>query len=374
MLIIIVALQMDLGLGNLSYLIWVDWFVRGCEPEPASGPRVDGLMTRLPPARIGQNVMQLGVLLLALAQTVIIHRLQHMGEDDLVVICDRVSRIIIPVLIYPLWIIGFVFDGFNSDAGFYTFFVGGTIMSMIGGLLWIRQLYFVAMRKRQAAIVRAAALPVDADEDTYTEVLTDLFHKFDLDGGGSMDFQEMRGLLKQCFKDAPRSAIAKGMRVVHETAGEEEEMELGTFVDAYEAASKTIKAEIEAHKARGASLKRLPSEKPTLDAHKAPQNAITAALRLSAAIKKEPPAPETPVTTEGQPVSDGHVAVDVISPEERREIMSAHKLLGAGMGSKRGSSSPTRREGGEPSRRGSGRTRRSRRASGDDYEGEYKPE
>ena len=28
-LIIIVALQMDLGLGNLSYLIWVDWFVRG---------------------------------------------------------------------------------------------------------------------------------------------------------------------------------------------------------------------------------------------------------------------------------------------------------------------------------------------------------
>ena len=59
-----------------------------------------------------------------------------------------------------------------------------------------------------------------------------------------MDFQEMRGLLKQCFKDAPRSAIAKGMRLVHEIAGEEEEMELGTFVDAYEAASKTIKAEM----------------------------------------------------------------------------------------------------------------------------------
>ena len=49
--------------------------------------------------------MQLGVLLLALFQTVVIHRLQHMGEDDLVVICDRVSRIIIPVLIYPAWLV-----------------------------------------------------------------------------------------------------------------------------------------------------------------------------------------------------------------------------------------------------------------------------
>ena len=50
-----------------------------------------------------QNLVQLIVLLVALTQTMIIHRLQHYQMTDIVVIFDRVFRCLIPlVLCAPL--------------------------------------------------------------------------------------------------------------------------------------------------------------------------------------------------------------------------------------------------------------------------------
>ena len=60
-LIVLTSMQMDIGLGSLSYLIWLDYF----------------------------NIMQLLVLLVALLQTMILHRLDHAQFSDLVIMYDK---------------------------------------------------------------------------------------------------------------------------------------------------------------------------------------------------------------------------------------------------------------------------------------------
>ena len=62
LLIVMTNLQTDLKLGDLTYLIWVDYF----------------------------NLMQLCVLLIALIQTMVIHRLGHRKLFVQVIVFDRV--------------------------------------------------------------------------------------------------------------------------------------------------------------------------------------------------------------------------------------------------------------------------------------------
>ena len=47
------------------------------------------------------NLVQLVVLLLALIQTMVLHRLEHAKHSDLVIVFDKVFRVFIPFCLYP---------------------------------------------------------------------------------------------------------------------------------------------------------------------------------------------------------------------------------------------------------------------------------
>ena len=212
-LIIITSLQTDLGLGSLSYLIWVDYF----------------------------NLMQLIVLLLALAQTMIIHRLLHDQQTYLVIIFDRVFRLLIPLLLWPSLCVGMVMFGLGMPVGGGLLIGGGFIITAVYGGVSVNREYFKARKDRAAAILAAKGLDPDADEKTYTSVMHNLFHKFDIDSGGDIDAREMRSLLENLHDEASRGAIAAGMLEVNKYTGADEELDMGAFIDAFEAATIKIK-------------------------------------------------------------------------------------------------------------------------------------
>jgi hypothetical protein len=219
-LIIITALQMDLGLGNLSYLIWVDYF----------------------------NLMQLVILLLALAQTMALHRLDHAKMNDFVVIFDRVFRVLMPLLLYPSLVIGTICLGMRMD-------IAGILILVFGcggffgiGAFAIYRTHVRVQVDRAKALKAARSLTPETDDGIYLQVVTNLFEKFDLDGGGEMDLAETRNMLEKQFPKANRTAIRAAMLVVHKYAGSDESLDLATFLDAYGEAADILKEAEKANK------------------------------------------------------------------------------------------------------------------------------
>ena len=205
-LIIITALQIDLGLGNLSYLIWVDFF----------------------------NLMQLLVLLTALMQTMVIHRLAYRKQTVTVIVFDRVFRFLIPCCLYPSLVLGMFFLG-NKDLGLaYFFLIGGSLGTAVLGAYLVHRLYFRAIHNREKAIETART--ISADDPGYDKMLDALFHNYDLDGGGELDNHEMRVLLESLFKGEPRAAISAAMQEVAKISGSDEEVNEHAFRDAFDAA------------------------------------------------------------------------------------------------------------------------------------------
>jgi len=218
-LILITALQADVGLGNLSYLIWVDWF----------------------------NLMQLIVLLIALTQTMIVHRLDHRKMSDLLIFFDKVSRVIIPVMLYPASVIGMVLLGLHFRVLGWTVLLGGYGGSFLLGVFWVKQVYLKARVERKKVIKEVQNVKEeDCDEpEEYLKLLAKLFAKFDIDDGGEIDVREMRMLLMELHPDVPRGAISKAMLEISKFTGIDEELDLASFIDAYEAANKAIQLYVE---------------------------------------------------------------------------------------------------------------------------------
>ena len=217
-LITITTLQTDIGLGNLSYLIWTDWF----------------------------NLMQLLVLLVALTQTMVIHRLDHLGgaSADLLVFVDRVSRVAIPLLIYPSCVVGMIAHGLGHTALGNAVLFGGVGATLLVSLAWTRRGYIGAIEARKRAIKQVQRMPADADDGVKVKLMKHLFNKFDLDGGGEVDLKEMRHLLDELYPAAPRTAISKGMIEVQKFTGVDEDLDLASFIDAIEASKHAIEGHL----------------------------------------------------------------------------------------------------------------------------------
>lgn len=217
-LIVITTLQTDLGLGNLSYLIWVDLF----------------------------NLVQLIVLLVALTQTMIIHRLQHYQMTDIVVIFDRVFRCLIPLVLYPTIVVGMILLGLQHDSAGTGVIVVGLLTTLILGAVWIKKQHIDAISARRAAIKVAQQLQGQHDRK-HDDVVKQLFYTYDLDQGGSIDKREMRRLLEELCKDrfkgredSLRVGVSRGMREVQQYLGLDEELDLASFMDAYDSATAAI--------------------------------------------------------------------------------------------------------------------------------------
>ena len=93
-LILVTNMQTDLGLGRLSELIWLDWF----------------------------NLIQLGLVLVAVAETMIVHQMLKRQKDMLATNVDLSSRTVMPFVLYP-GVTGATLIGFLDTS------VGGALLA-----------------------------------------------------------------------------------------------------------------------------------------------------------------------------------------------------------------------------------------------------
>ena len=184
--------------------------------------------------------MQLMVLLIALMQTMVVHRLDHGKKSDLLVFFDKVSRVVIPCLLYPSSVVGMVLLGLQQFQEGFATLICGYGGSLIVTLIWVKQVYFKAMIDRNQAIqdVHNATSEMMKNPKIHMTLMKRLFAVFDVDHGGEIDGKEMRALMIQMHPHVPRGAISNAMLEVARYAGTDMMLDLPSFVDAFEAAER----------------------------------------------------------------------------------------------------------------------------------------
>ena len=166
---VLIALQSstDLGLGDVNYLIWVDYL----------------------------KVVQFTVLLCALAETVVVHHLFRKQQAQLAHIIDGQLRTLIPFGFYPLAMVSMLLMG-------YTFLLAGSVVFIFGFAALVAyalhkiklKLERTSLRKRQV-IASLSTLNLH-DTETHGELLHEAFDMFDLDKSGGIDLKEFKGLMR----------------------------------------------------------------------------------------------------------------------------------------------------------------------------------
>ena len=323
-LIVLTSMQMDIGLGKLSYLICIRAAAR--TPDARTRPsRIVGLLTHAGLASAGAgldyfNIMQLLVLLVALFQTMVLHRLDHAQHSDLVIMYDHVFRVLIPILLWPCATFGMILLGLMTDKSVGRVLLAlGFVGSFLIGGVWIHRLLHKADDARKKAVEQARSVSADTDDESYFRVLQNLFQAFDLDGGGSLDVSETRNLLAQLYPEAPRSLIGKAMLQVHKYVGKDESLDEASFLDAYAEAMKVFREDEQFGKTMDDILKSTRRRSNRAKVVAAEDSASRPKPRMQPAIAGSPPrtaAEPSPVRAQQRWISQAEAAVgDVVAKE-----------------------------------------------------------
>ena len=231
-LIIVVAMQGDLGLGQVSQLLWVDTF----------------------------NIVQIFLIAIAMFESVIVHYLLKTQRDREAISIDRVMRFVIPCVCYPIITFGTILLGIEQatmcpdtdicglgssteefrdrenltgrmrmdNVAALVIALGLTLTAIISVIaIWWR------MRKLEGEMVNsvmdlvALALRNTTEEmrpgeenmgreeiehrrqKEWAKATERVFDVYDLDDGGSIDSKELRGVLTKMY---PAALLACGRR------------------------------------------------------------------------------------------------------------------------------------------------------------------
>ena len=122
-LILVTNMQTDLGLGRLSYLLWLDVF----------------------------NLIQLLLVLVCCAETIFVHNLLKRHRDEIATHLDKASRIIFPLLVYPVITGGTLLAFVDATMG-RAICAAGVPACMLVLALWVNR------KKRKARLWQLQAL------------------------------------------------------------------------------------------------------------------------------------------------------------------------------------------------------------------------
>jgi len=252
-LILITNMSMDLGLGVVTALMWVDYF----------------------------NVIQCVVVLVAVGNSLFVHILFKSQHDRLATTIDHVTRFTIPFVLYPVVTAGAIVWGLEqrmlcpddelcgvgpTEPAFSTrpsptiqtigtlIMALGAALTLLGsaGSIW----YFKEARDREQ--VKSVGALVDlalrsqsladekdppADKSAHIERNKDhaanwnaatarVFRVFDLDSGGSIDYKELRATIHQMYPNADAPLIREAMKETRSHMDAEGELDLSQFQDA----------------------------------------------------------------------------------------------------------------------------------------------
>jgi hypothetical protein len=162
------------GLGEPIYLIWPDWL------------------------RVGQFV----ILLAALFDTIVVHRLIRHNEPERAARLDKVARLALPFGVYPTFILSMVLYGLEHDAAAIAVFVLGTAAILVACGMHMNHERIEHARVR-SMIVRAVSRGKLDSEESAT-LLQTAFRTFDADKNGVIDAVELTGVMAVLFPNLSR--------------------------------------------------------------------------------------------------------------------------------------------------------------------------
>ena len=151
-LILVTMLQTDIGLGRLSRLLWVDVF----------------------------NVIQLLLVLVACAETMVVHTLFRQQRNTLATHIDKASRLFLAWVIYPTVTIGSFMWFLDLEAEGTIVVVAGLPVSLIAFWLEVKaSSHRCEVRQRKA--LAAFQQLTSSDDPTWESVVDGIFQSFDVD-------------------------------------------------------------------------------------------------------------------------------------------------------------------------------------------------
>jgi len=246
-LILVTNMQADLGLGAVTQLLWIDYF----------------------------NLGQMCLILVAVFESTVVHLLLKTQRESFATSIDHVMRICIPFFLYVVVTFSMIIYGCDQIAhcphrqvcgpgpqtdifkrrseitgrlnmAQVAMFVGIVcgIATIVGSTLAI---VLKAKRTRRAQIDSVAALvelttqisqkgsseqDVSRRASSWADVTAAIFHAFDLDDSGSIDFKEMRQIVTQMYPMAPADLVRPALMSVRPFADAESQIDLPSFQDA----------------------------------------------------------------------------------------------------------------------------------------------
>jgi hypothetical protein len=305
MLIVVTSLQSDLGLGKLSYLIWVDYF----------------------------NVISLIMLSCALFESIGVHSLLRKGLDMEAVFLDKVFRVILPMGVYVCMVVGMLVYGLtgNFEGGMLIILIG-TCVCILVGLLYVKVDVVVTMKARKKAIKELQDMIGNITlTKGYSKELeaqcSKVFNCYDFDKSGKVSFDELKEILKATFPDqlgpgqeSPITLIQKARRALD--LGDEE-LELPGFVNVVIFAARAMRE----RKRSGRSLDQLGTTMNLLPTHLLPKEEPEEEI-AKPPTRVAPVPPPAPAPT-GKALDSGSTAPPMVSLLSKEHMAEVATLVAA---------------------------------------------
>jgi len=216
-LILVTNMQTDLGLGRLSYLLWLDYF----------------------------NVLQLAMVIFAVFQTLFIHHLfKYNHLERLATHIDQVAAKVLPFQIYPLITVASLLWGFDAkDEGYLS---TGLILLVVGlPICLLAMVVEVNARMNKQTRARKDAIftfqKARPESTAWFVAAEKLFESFDNDKSGSIDKEELRDMLRIAHVNIPRRLLQGAMATAREAADHEGQLGKASFTDALTNANQYIR-------------------------------------------------------------------------------------------------------------------------------------
>ena len=254
-LILVTNMQTDLGLGAVNYLLWIDFF----------------------------NLVQLMLILIAVAESAIVHILLKSQQDRLATSIDKVLRYSIPFFLYPILTMATIIVGLEQFAlcpqtdlcgentrsaafaarasvmygGVTMADLGNTLTALCMALTVVVSLCLILYRSRMVSLEQLASvndlvtlalanlkelsqdddhrsteLSVRDRSDKWSAATERVFKVYDLDGSGSVDFKELRGMVVHMYPEAPAALIRNALIPLRQYADADGDLDVSGFQDA----------------------------------------------------------------------------------------------------------------------------------------------
>ena len=218
-LILITNMQMDLGLGVISTLLWVDVF----------------------------NLIQLFLVIVVIIETMVVHgMIRYLDRDwaEAAHHVDHVARRLLPLVYFivtGVLVVCGAYDEYRMAAAV----IAGVIVPVLVffGWLMVRRLVRATRAAQEKAIVELANVN-PADSEAYDEAIKCVFYAFDEDDSGQLGLHEMRDLVTMLHPSANKTDVRKAMLEARKYADGEGELDLSNFTDALIVVDEFMRSEL----------------------------------------------------------------------------------------------------------------------------------